>query len=475
MCAFIMRTTCPNANNPWYTHTSRGGKSPCIHDGSLQYCEWPGSTIRNCVGYAWGRFSEILGQPMSNSGAPNAGMWFSQYATNYERGQTPRVGAVGCFDNPGKAGHVLIVEQVYPDGSILTSESGYSSSQPFWNQRRYPPNYMSGSYKFQGFIYNPNASGGTGEEINTPGGILEIDPRDLSMFTDFTGFDLRARLGDIVYEELLSLGLIKLIRIGNHMQEMLKTDQINKYIYSNMYKSYNTRNDALGREASYWDMSSMKPSIVSTGYQLSAMNYTPLLEDVWSNVREKFTYYQMVDEYGNAVSNKFGKDLDQPVLDSGYVPTTIATNLSGLEASPRNVIEFFMKKGMCAAVGCGIAGNIKAESNFRTNAVGDNGTSFGICQWHNNRGTAMKSFCQNYGGDWNINLTGQLEYLWWELCNNKGYGLSDLRTIYNSLEGAKKAADIFVRKFERPKNVDNASIKRQANAETYWNTIVRYL
>ena len=155
MCAFIMRTTCPNANNPWYTHTSRGGKSPCIHDGSLQYCEWPGSTIRNCVGYAWGRFSEILGQPMSNSGAPNAGMWFSQYATNYERGQAPRVGAVGCFDNPGKAGHVLIVEQVYPDGSILTSESGYSSSQPFWNQRRYPPNYMSGSYKFQGFIYNP--------------------------------------------------------------------------------------------------------------------------------------------------------------------------------------------------------------------------------------------------------------------------------------------------------------------------------
>ena len=219
----------------------------------------------------------------------------------------------------------------------------------------------------------------------------------------------------------------------------------------------------------------MKPSIVSTGYQLSAMNYTPLLEDVWSNVREKFTYYQMVDEYGNAISNKFGKDLDQPVLDSGYVPTTIATNLSGLEASPRNVIEFFMKKGMCAAVGCGIAANMKAESNFRTNAVGDNGTSFGICQWHNNRGTAMKSFCENYGGDWNINLTGQLEYLWWELCNNKGYGLSDLRTIYNSLEGAKKAADIFVRKFERPKNVDNASIKRQANAETYWNTIVRYL
>lgn len=469
--AITPRTSCPSQGNPWYTHTSKGGKSPCIHDDSLVNCIFPGSTIPNCVGYAWGRFSEILGTPMSTAGAPNAGQWYANYATQYKRGRTPAPGAVICFAKAGAAGHVAVVESVYADGSILTSESGYSSSA-FWTQVRKPPNYTTGDYTFQGFIYNPNEEG---ESVPFD----PIDPdnpgyyKDLSMFTDFTGFDLKARLGEVVYNEMLLAGLIIVIKIGNYEQELLRTDQINKYIYSNMYKSYNTRNDAVGREAQYWDMTTMKPSIFSTGHELSAMNYTPLLEDVWSNVRETFTYYQLVDESGNKISNKFGKGIN--VLDSGYVPQDIDIDLSGIEASPREVIDFLMKKGLNLAAACGIAGNIQAESGFRTNAVGDSGTSFGICQWHNNRGTAMKNYCEAFGGNWNINLTGQLEYLWHELQTVPSYSLPALRAVTNSLEGAKMAADIFVRKFEIPAEVDKASIKRQQNAENYWNRTVRYL
>lgn len=465
--AFTPRTTCPNANNPWWTHTSRGGNSPCIYDDQLKKCAWPGSTIANCVGYAWGRFSEILGRPMSTAGAPNAGMWFTNYATNFPRGQTPQVGAIACFSKPNAAGHVLIVEAVYPDGSIQTSESGYSGSV-FFSQRRYPPNYMSSPYQFQGFIYNPNVSVESSPSTTSPQMV-----RDLSSFTDFTGFDLRARLGDEVYEELLALGLIVVYKIGNTYQELLQTDQINKYIYSNMYTSYNTRNDAIGREAGYWDMSRMKPSIISTGHQLSAMNYTPLLEDIWSNVREQFTYYQLVDESGHPLSNKFGKG--QTALDSGYVPKTITTVTSPLSSKPRITIDFLTGKGLSVAIAVGIAANIAAESSFDTSAVGDNGTSFGICQWHNERGRAMKSYCDMYGGDWANNLTGQLEYLWYELNHYSYLGFASLKTVPNTLEGAKQAADIFVRNFERPNNVDAASLKRQAKAEEYWNTIVRYL
>lgn len=489
--AFSPRTSCPNANNPWWTHTSRGGKSPCIHDAQLKKCAWPGSTIANCVGYAFGRFSEILGYPMSSAGAPNAGMWFSSYATNFQRGQTPQLGAVGCFSKPGEAGHVLIVEAIYPDGSIQTSESGYSGSI-FFSKRRYPPNYMDSPYQFQGFIYNPNVTGGTTIPNNTSSGIIisgesvELPVvRDLSEFTDFTGFDLKERLGEDVYKNLLELGLIVVYKIGDTYQELLKTDQINKYIYSNMYTSYNNRNDAIGREAGYWDMSGMKPSIISTGHQLSAMNYTPLLEDIWSNVREKFSYYQLVDEDGSAISNKFGKGKTatssghvqgQTIpLDSGYMPQQITTSTSNLESRPRIIIEFFENRQLPTAVGVGIAANIYSESKFKTNAVGDSGTSFGICQWHNERGAAMKSYCDLFGGDWANNLTGQLEYLWYELNKYSYLGFSHLKTVPNTLEGAKQAADIFVRKFERPSDVDGASERRQAKAEEYWNSIVRYL
>lgn len=473
---FQKRTTLPEVGNKYYTSTARGGLSPCIHDGSLKKCAWPGSTLSNCVGWAWGRFSEIMGQPMSNAGAPNAGMWFTNYATQYSRGSTPAVGAIACFSNPGKAGHVLVVEEIYSDGSILTSESGYSSNKPFWNQRRYPPNYMSSPYQFQGFIYNPAVSVSTVTDISSNSDISSaIETLDLSMFTDFSGVDLKTRIGEKKYEELKKLGLIRVIQFGNIDHEFLKTDQINKYIYSNMYTSYNTRNDALGREAQYWDIHGMKPSIGLSDYKLSAMNYTPLLEDIWSNVREKFTYYQMVDEKGYAISNKFHAEGDDAILDSGFVPEEISHDTSRIESNPRNVIEFLHSKGLSYAASVGIAANIKAESNFRTSAVGDKGTSFGICQWHNNRGVAMKEYCNNYGGNWSNNLTGQLEYLWYELSAVSGYGLAALKSVTNTLEGAKQAADIFVRKFERPAKVAEASIKRQNNAEEYWNSIVRYL
>jgi Phage tail lysozyme len=39
-----------------------------------------------------------------------------------------------------------------------------------------------------------------------------------------------------------------------------------------------------------------------------------------------------------------------------------------------------------------MAGNVKAESNFNPNEVGDHGTSFGLAQWHNDRRGNLKKF-----------------------------------------------------------------------------------
>ena len=155
---------------------------------------------------------------------------------------------------------------------------------------------------------------------------------------------------------------------------------------------------------------------------------------------------------------------DNNSSSSGETSSTPTTKLTG---TPGKIVDYLMGKGLNKAAAIGIIANIRAESNFNLAAVGDHGTSFGLCQWHNNRGSAMKKVA---GSNWKNNLTGQLDYLWQEL--NGGYKskvLNPLKNVPNTLAGAKQAADIFVRKFEVPANVNSQSTKRQNYAAEYWS------
>ncbi len=123
-----------------------------------------GYGMPNCTAYAWGRFWEEApngGRPNLSTG--NAEDWFNNVADGYERGQTPKLGAVLCFSGGSSTGHVAIVEQINPDNSIITSNSGWQSTF-FWTETCYPPNYNNDGYTFQGFIYNPNVQGGAPPE-----------------------------------------------------------------------------------------------------------------------------------------------------------------------------------------------------------------------------------------------------------------------------------------------------------------------
>lgn len=120
--------------------------------------------LPNCTCYAWGRFWEITDiVPSLPTG--NGGQWWGD-VTGYETGQLPQLGAVLCFDQPGQAGHVCIVEQILDNGDIVTSNSGYSRNPGgyddplyFWTETNpVSTNYrapweVSGGYVFQGFIY----------------------------------------------------------------------------------------------------------------------------------------------------------------------------------------------------------------------------------------------------------------------------------------------------------------------------------
>jgi LysM repeat protein len=126
-------------------------------------------------------------------------------------------------------------------------------------------------------------------------------------------------------------------------------------------------------------------------------------------------------------------------------------NRPGARGNARQTIDFFMAKGLTRAQAAGIAGNLLFESGFNPNAVGDGGTSFGIAQWHNGRGAAMKSWTRAHGFATN-SFKGQLEYLWHELNTGESHALSKLRGTTNPYD----AGMAFCRYFERPAYINPA-------------------
>lgn len=85
----------------------------------------------------------------------NAELWYPFVADGYQRGSTPKLGAVICWHSTRSGGHVAIVEDILPDGRIMTSNSAYNGSY-FYLKFLSPPDYKMGdAYTFQGFIYNP--------------------------------------------------------------------------------------------------------------------------------------------------------------------------------------------------------------------------------------------------------------------------------------------------------------------------------
>ena len=150
---FSPRTTAPSTSDKNWIHYSKGGYNYCIKINAST-----GSCLPNCVGYAWGRWRELLGKKPALSRA-NAEEWWGT-KDGYSRGQTPKVGAVACW-RKGKAGvssdgagHVAIVEKVASDGTVTFSNSNYSGTRFFLNKMKKPYN-LGSAFAFQGFIYLP--------------------------------------------------------------------------------------------------------------------------------------------------------------------------------------------------------------------------------------------------------------------------------------------------------------------------------
>lgn len=191
MGAFQPRLTRPTAGNKYYITKAAGGYSDAIQGKPADsQC----NVLANCVGYAYGRFNEIGGYGCCKYLRPVNAERFMQYANGLTVGQTPKLGACmvwqkgATLNGSDGAGHVAIVEQIISETEIVTSESGYNSTTPFWTKRRKKGtgNWGAGSgYTFLGFIYNPAVSDST---VTTAPGTA----------APATGNGLEFKVGDVV-------------------------------------------------------------------------------------------------------------------------------------------------------------------------------------------------------------------------------------------------------------------------------------
>lgn len=122
-----------------------------------------------------------------------------------------------------------------------------------------------------------------------------------------------------------------------------------------------------------------------------------------------------------------------------------------------------------SAAACGILANIEYESAFQVTIIGDHGTSFGLCQWHNERYTALRGYCMARGLDYRT-VEGQMAYLAYELKSAYLPLYSALRSVENSADGAYRAAYLWCIQFERPVDMQRKAVTRGNSARyKYWN------
>ena len=158
--------------------------------------------------------------------------------------------------------------------------------------------------------------------------------------------------------------------------------------------------------------------------------------------------------------------------DAGTVEADDREYTAGLDNE--DTIKSFLREamGLSMAQTAGILANIKWESDFQTGSIGDNGTSYGICQWHLDRWSRLKSWCAENGKD-DTTLDGQLWYFKYEL--TECYKVSTWNKIAaltaEDENTAYQVAAIFCENFERPANLEANKNNRGNLARQYFRSM----
>jgi len=154
-------------------------------------------------------------------------------------------------------------------------------------------------------------------------------------------------------------------------------------------------------------------------------------------------------EFMSGNGKKYGAD-DAPADVSGTV------NSTGKSAKEEQAaMVYFQAQGWTREQAAGLAANIKRESAFRPDAVGDEGKAYGIGQWHPDRQAEFKKiFGKDIHGS---NLEEQLAFMHYELTRgNERKAGNILRGTSNAAEAAAAVSS----HYERPADKVGEAAKR---------------
>lgn len=122
--------------------------------------------------------------------------------------------------------------------------------------------------------------------------------------------------------------------------------------------------------------------------------------------------------------------------------------------------------GFTASAAAGVVGNLVQESGLRTDAIGDNGTSGGLAQWHNERLDALKRFAAARGKDW-TDLDTQIEFLAEEMRTS----YADTYAKMQNAELPEIAGQIMTDEYEIPDPASANYSQRRANARAAYEAM----
>ena len=160
------------------------------------------------------------------------------------------------------------------------------------------------------------------------------------------------------------------------------------------------------------------------------------------------------DKIEATAAENYKKITGEDIYAFGQYPT------GNITENTNEIYDYLRKEmGLNHAAACGVLANIQCESNFCSTAIGDGGTSYGLCQWHLGRFSALIDFCNANGTDYH-SIEGQLGYLECELNNGYVAVLNYIRSVPDTAEGAYQAAYFWCKFFEIPSNIEYNSVMR---------------
>ena len=153
-------------------------------------------------------------------------------------------------------------------------------------------------------------------------------------------------------------------------------------------------------------------------------------------------------------ANPFGTELGQ-IVQQQRASRNLITNVDRFNQELiRQAITFFKNQGFPDTSVAGIIGNLLVESGLNTNALGDNGTAYGIAQWRFDRQDKLK---KKYPGPTNnyTTLNSQLNWIIDELNTNQ------FKPVLSALKEPSTTVDIATSIFDRKYEISNGASLEQ--------------